>query len=145
MGTRCNVIIKFGDTKIILYRHYDGYLEVTGESVLNKLRLAELRHTETGIINVAKLVQLFLVQDNDYRLETDCACDGEFVYEINLKSEYQHGAHYNFSSLVSLTVYQRDNWEEDNYLKWSSAKYDSVDYDCDFEKLINKLQNRRVA
>ena len=41
MGTRCNVMIKFSDTKIILYRHYDGYLEVTGESVLNKLRLAE--------------------------------------------------------------------------------------------------------
>ena len=77
-------------------------------------------------------------------LRLTALCDDALSMRLILKSEYQHGAHYIFLRF-SLTVYQRDNWNEDNYLKCSSEKYDSVDYDCDFEKLINKLQNRRVA
>lgn len=33
MSTRCNVIIKDGCTKIILYRHSDGYPDCTGEDL----------------------------------------------------------------------------------------------------------------
>ena len=146
MGTRCNIIIKFGDTKIRLYRHWDGYLTMTGQDVLDKLRQSEKRNTqERGIINIAKLVQLFLINDNDYRLENEASGDLEYVYEINLQTEYSHGAHYNHSSLIGVNVFARKNWQEDNPKDWHKVRFKSCDYDGDFQKHIDELQKKEVA
>ena len=38
MGTRCNVLLTYGSTKIWLYRHWDGYVSMTGADLANKLR-----------------------------------------------------------------------------------------------------------
>lgn len=37
MSTHCNVIVKFGKTKVYLYRHHDGYLSSTGVDIAEKL------------------------------------------------------------------------------------------------------------
>ena len=146
MSTRCNVIIKFGDTKIRLYRHCDGYLTGAGQDVLDKLRQSEIRNTQDkGIINIAKLVQLFLINDYEYRLETELAGDLEYVYEINLKSEYSHGAHYNNSSLIGVDVFTRQDWKEDNPKNWPKLSFKSFDYWGDFQNHIDELHKKEVA
>ncbi len=37
MSTRCNIVIEYGETKIWLYRHHDGYLAATGRDLLDKV------------------------------------------------------------------------------------------------------------
>ena len=146
MGTRCNVIIKFGDTKIRLYRHYDGYLTMTGQDVLDKLRQSEIRNTEErGTINIAKLVQLFLINDNEYRLETEPSGDLEYVYEINLKSTYSHGAHYNHSALIMVNVFTRQNWQKDKPEDWPKLSFKNFAYSGNFQKHIDELVKKEVA
>lgn len=140
MGTRCNVIIKFGDTKIRLYRHWDGYPTMTGQDILNKLRQSELKHAQgRGIIDVARLVQLFLVQANDYRLEIAEAGDLEYVYEIDIQSEYQHAAHYNQGAMVSLTLFTRTSWEQKTSKNFEKEKFTSFGYHGDFQKFIDRM------
>jgi hypothetical protein len=38
MSTRANIVVSMGDTKVILYRHHDGYARSTGVDLVNKLR-----------------------------------------------------------------------------------------------------------
>ena len=40
MSTRCNIIIHHGASKIMLYRHYDGYLANTGADLAEKFAAA---------------------------------------------------------------------------------------------------------
>jgi hypothetical protein len=38
MGTRCNIVIEYGASRVYLYRHWDGYLAETGADLARKLQ-----------------------------------------------------------------------------------------------------------
>lgn len=38
MSTRCNIVITFGNSKLFVYRHCDGYLAVTGADIATRLQ-----------------------------------------------------------------------------------------------------------
>jgi|TARA_X000001382_G_scaffold95460_1_gene69888 hypothetical protein len=132
MGTRCNVVINFGDTKVRIYRHWDGYLSMTGQDVFNKIKSATKRDYNSGkdAINIAQLVQSFLI-DGNYRLDSEQAGDLQYIYEINFNDVYQNSEDYNKSNLKSLVLHSR------NYGKWDTEVFYSVDYLSDFDKKIS--------
>lgn len=133
MGTRCNVIINFGDTKVRIYRHWDGYLAMTGQDVFNKIQSATKKDYNSGkdAINIAQLVQSFLI-DGNYRLDSEQAGDLEYIYEINFNDVYQNSKDYNKSNLKSLVLHSRNYGD-----KWDTEVFYSVDYLSDFDKKIS--------
>ena len=135
MGTRCNVVINFGDTKIRIYRHYDGYLAITGEDILNKLSASNVRNYDTkkNTINIAQLVQSFLV-DGNYRLESEQGGDLEYIYELNFNDVYQCGNDYNKSNLKNVILHERDM----DTRKWSSQTFKEVGVLSEFQAVVTK-------
>ncbi len=37
MGTRSNIVVNYGSTKTIIYRHWDGYIENAGYDIASTL------------------------------------------------------------------------------------------------------------
>lgn len=90
MGTRTNIIVKHGSTKIYFYRHYDGYPAATGADLVEKLR-----DCETDIVGnfVAKLLAeryestSYKQAQPVYELTTEVHGDIEYVYCIEFPVE----------------------------------------------------------
>tara|TARA_Y100000401_G_scaffold65333_1_gene52062 strand:+ start:832 stop:1371 length:540 start_codon:yes stop_codon:yes gene_type:complete len=73
MGTRCNIRIKAGDTKLWIYRHWDGYPAETGVDLARKLV-----NVKTADEFIAKLLK-----DDAYEVTTEQHGDIEYLYKIN--------------------------------------------------------------
>ena len=109
MGTRSNTILKDGKTKIVLYRHYDGYPSANGISLANIMtetvafsKNYESETTSDGTVittiddDFRKPIQFFLEEslshNGIYRIENDVCLDSEFIYEITfLDDKFKFG------------------------------------------------------
>jgi hypothetical protein len=109
MGTRSNTILKDGKTKIVLYRHYDGYPSANGISLANIMtetvafsKNYESETTSDGTVittiddDFRKPIQFFLEEslshNGIYRIENDVCLDSEFIYEITfLDNQFTFG------------------------------------------------------
>lgn len=81
MGTRCNILLKNGATKVWLYRHWDGYPSCTGADLA--------RHIQKADGNAGTLLKNLLTQERDnepgrveYELTNDVHGDIEWLYVI---------------------------------------------------------------
>lgn len=76
MATRCNIQINDPNTEIWLYRHWDGYPEVTGEDMKDYLRYMM---PETA----SQLAEAIVNNDSEhYRYTKSQHGDIEYLYQI---------------------------------------------------------------
>ncbi len=113
MSTRANITINKGETKIILYRHHDGYPTETGIDILNKIK----RNTST-----IGLVSDFLNAEYKhgrkvYEITNEIHGDIEYNYEINvprMSYNYKHkDAEGRYTNMPKITVKERKLIETD--------------------------------
>ena len=127
MSTRANITIKNGESKIILYRHYDGYPTNTGIDILNRIKRSK---------TTSDLVSDFLTATNWsgfenppkklYEITTEIHGDIEYDYEITVP-KYNHNFHYedsegNYPNMPTITVKER------KIINGLASGFDSDDY-----------------
>lgn len=78
MSTRCNIIIKKGEDKVLLYRHCDGYPSATGRDLLKLCSECKF--------DVFKLFK-YLANSGAYELSSFKHGDAEYEYVIDLDSK----------------------------------------------------------
>lgn len=96
MSTRSNVLVKYGENRIYFYRHYDGYLAVTGADLLRKMQ--EATSGEALIENLISQKRGGSGHDKDqkqYEITNMAHGDIEFFYIINAEeSTIQYASGY---------------------------------------------------
>jgi hypothetical protein len=110
MSTRANITINNGDSKIILYRHYDGYPTNTGIDILNRIKRSK---------HISDLVSDFLTATMDwmtspkklYEITSEIHGDIEYDYEIKVP-KYGYNFHHkdadgNYTNMPTITVKER--------------------------------------
>lgn len=75
MATRCNIIIKRGEQKILIYRHCDGYPSETGRDLLKICGKAGY--------DLFEIIQAF-AESGHYELSRVKHGDAEYEYTIDL-------------------------------------------------------------
>ena len=88
MSTRCNIIIREGKDKILLYHHHDGYPEGVGKDLLNYMQKTCDEHRGVCAESVAReLVKNETsrtgLNDNGYVPAICIHYDIEYLYEID--------------------------------------------------------------
>ena len=88
MATRSSVLIKEGKKSILLYHHWDGYIEGVGFDLLKRFWLTKDRYfnNDKGFV-FAETIANALVKDIEANYEIVCFehCDIEFLYMIDVK------------------------------------------------------------
>jgi len=89
MSTRGNVIVKYGATKVVFYRHHDNYISEGGYELATLIK-----HN----VNAPALIKDMLtrqrgiyIHDMDrplYRLESATAGDSEYTYTLTFGGDY---------------------------------------------------------
>ena len=89
MGTRCNVVINYEETKINLYRHWDGYYSETGYDLavrlnhsFNKIGNANAEKFFDSVFNAQRSVSVHDMDKKQYELTTELHGDIEYLYEF---------------------------------------------------------------
>ncbi len=122
MGTRCMVIIKDGDTKINLYRHWDGYLSETGYDLAT--RLFHCFNKTTGYASASKFFDIVFnaqrtpyIHDEpnkrQYELTNQIHGDVDFIYRFTF-DEYRSGA-------VNVNINERTAFKADGKHEWETV------------------------
>ena len=143
MGTRCNIKIETGNTKLWVYRHWDGYPAETGVDLARKL------------VNVKSSKEFInkLLNDDAYEVTTGQHGDIEYLYNISFSKDYEKRASLKcitFETLERsgfntnqdedtfnhLNNYYRTQYDEDKKLSFKS--YDLLD-DTTKKEILNKL------
>ena len=124
MGTRSNIIIKCGKTNIVLYKHYDGYLEGAGKDLYEALVTSKYSHfdEDRDQYNIAKLISKLLINDHSYRIDDQIAGDIEYLYIFDFTDTYEHGEHYNRVKLKSIIVDQDHEYGNGGKVKFKSLR-----------------------
>jgi hypothetical protein len=91
MATRSNIIIKFGSSKLYLYRHWDGYPAVTGADLVQKLR--ESKFNPKAFVN-ALLTEKRGGEGHDkdraqYELTSEIHGDIQCLYRFEFAEDYK--------------------------------------------------------
>jgi len=92
MATRCNVLITYGDTSMILHRFDHGYPAVVGAALIEAVRRHQHK-TATGMsIDVTDAVLYLLKLETEYalrfQLAPDYAGDIDWLYALHLPERY---------------------------------------------------------
>ncbi len=95
MSTRSNIIIKNGKTNILLYRHWDGYLEGAGQDLHDDLISSNFAIEDKENFNISKFLNKLLEDGSSYRIDDQLGGDIEFLYTFQFEDTYEHGDHYN--------------------------------------------------
>ena len=98
MGTRSNILIEYGSTKIFLYRHWDGYPEVTGYDLA---RILSRPNEPDKKLGWAGTFLTRLLEQDDYELTTDLHGDIEYLYQFNFSTT---------KPACRIRVYDRGDW-----------------------------------
>lgn len=107
MSTRSNIIIKNGKTNILLYRHWDGYLEGAGQDLHDDLISSNFAIEDKENFEISKFLKKLLNCENgSYRIDDQLGGDIEYLYTFEFEDTYEHGAHYNRVKLKSIEVDQ---------------------------------------
>jgi hypothetical protein len=95
MSTRCNIVVSYGNTKVYLYRHCDGYAAETGADIVTKLQ-SKSDITATAFIG-ALLAERYDATSYDpiprsvYEVTTDIHGDIEWLYAVRFsETRMQH-------------------------------------------------------
>ena len=95
MSTRCNIIIKdarYGDGRVILYHHCDGYPEGVGVQLRKVLACYNGEHFPTEGRAVYSIANRLVkdqtgLNDKEYEITTCVHSDIDFLYEITFDYE----------------------------------------------------------
>lgn len=85
MSTRCNIIIKWQNKKIVLYHHHDGYPEGVGRDL--KFYLSKIHYWCDEAIARNLVKNTAGLRDNEYEPSMGLHGDIEYVYEIDCRRE----------------------------------------------------------
>tara|TARA_Y100001937_G_C7079560_1_gene312248 strand:+ start:322 stop:792 length:471 start_codon:yes stop_codon:yes gene_type:complete len=155
MGTRCNVVINYGQTKINLYRHWDGYYAETGYDLAMRLfhsfNGAGNTSAERFFDNVYNAQREPNIHDKpgkrQYELTTEKHGDIEYYYSFIFSPVYCDSVRVLFSSrsLVTIKGEIKERWKidyETNVTKETIG--DLIDFMRD-KKLAMQERARKVA
>lgn len=89
MGTRSVICIEYGDTKVNLYRHWDGYISVGGYELATLLNhYPNMKQFILGCLNRQRGIYVHDIERPLYEL-LDCDASGvgdaEYIYKIKTK------------------------------------------------------------
>lgn len=132
MSTRSNIIIKNGKTNILLYRHWDGYLEGAGQDLHDDLISSNFAIEDKENFNISKFLNKLLEDGSSYRIDDQLVGDIEFLYTFQFEDTYEHGDHYNRVKLKSIEVDQ-----DHQYGRGGKKKYKTL---SEFQDDINKAR-----
>lgn len=132
MSTRSNIIIKNGKTNILLYRHWDGYLEGAGQDLHDDLISSNFATEDKENFNISKFLNKLLEDGSSYRIDDQLGGDIEFLYTFQFEDTYEHGDHYNRVKLKSIEVDQ-----DHQYGRGGKKKYKTL---SEFQDDINKAR-----
>ena len=133
MSTRSNIIIKNGKTNILLYRHWDGYLEGAGQDLHDDLISSNFAIEDKENFEISKFLKKLLNCENgSYRIDDQLGGDIEYLYTFEFEDTYEHGAHYNRVKLKSIEVDQ-----DHQYGRGGKKKYKTL---SEFQEDINKAR-----
>tara|TARA_R110002126_G_scaffold180477_1_gene329238 strand:+ start:139 stop:549 length:411 start_codon:yes stop_codon:yes gene_type:complete len=132
MSTRSNIIIKNGKTNILLYRHWDGYLEGAGQDLHDDLISSNFAIEDKENFNISKFLNKLLEDGSSYRIDDQLGGDIEFLYTFQFEDTYEHGDHYNRVKLKSIEVDQ-----DHQYGRGGKKKYKTL---SEFQEDINKAR-----
>ena len=132
MSTRSNIIIKNGKTNILLYRHWDGYLEGAGQDLHDDLISSNFAIEDKENFNISKFLNKLLEDGSSYRIDDQLGGDIEFLYTFQFEDTYEHGDHYNRVKLKSIEVDQ-----DHEYGRGGKKKYKTL---SEFQDAINKAR-----
>ena len=134
MSTRANITINKGESKIILYRHYDGYPTVTGIDILNKIK----RNTDTNGLVSDLLSESYEGGKKVYEITNEIHGDIEYDYEINvpkLSYNFKHkDVEGKYTSMPKITIKERkiiETYEDgvrDYLISWTTI-HDNETYE----------------
>ena len=133
MSTRSNIIIKNGKTNILLYRHWDGYLEGAGQDLHDDLISSNFAIEDKENFEISIFLKKLLNCENgSYRIDDQLGGDIEYLYTFQFEDSYEHGAHYNRVKLKSIEVDQ-----DHQYGRGGKKKYKTL---SEFQDDINKAR-----
>ena len=135
MSTRSNIVVNYGDSKIFIYRHWDGYLEATGYDIASTL----IHHS-----NPNSFVRELLSKKEDssftrnakyqYELTSEIHGDIEWLYTITFPQFYSDDDIFiNFE--IKERKYYPDpaiGWKTVRSLKLDPKNTQSMDQDLNF-------------
>jgi len=127
MSTRANITIKNGESKIILYRHYDGYPTNTGIDIANRIK----RSRDTSALVSDFLDATFDSNDRKvYEITSEIHGDIEYDYEITVPkfgyNFYHKDTDGNYTNMPTVTVKERkiietfDDGARDYLVSWTT-------------------------
>ena len=145
MSTRCNIVIKSGQSTVYMYRHCDGYLAETGADLLAKIEAAN------GVADkfLRSLFSEYYEQQSYekqprrvYELTTELHGDIEHCYTIEFKDDFVTGK-------VSIRHAERPkSWGDDNLetgdWAWMGKRH-TTDSLRDAVNTERKASNARLA
>ena len=123
MSTRSNIVLNYGENEINIYRHWDGYLAMTGYDLLCHLLHSKLNPNKflTKLLNSKNSPSTIREADNQYELTSGIHGDSEYLYEIDFIMIDMTVKSINLK--ISNRVYG-DNWEILHHLK--NIKFDEL-------------------
>ena len=88
MSTRANIEISYGETKIMLYRHHDGYPAVTGRNICKNLWSAWNPWERGGKeVFLSQMINQTSGDKRCYSLTDDIHGDVEYFYKVEFMGE----------------------------------------------------------
>ena len=159
MGTRCNVIVKHGDTKINLYRHWDGYYAETGYDLMTRLwhcmgagrfdgsRGFHFNKFVTNLINAKREPYRFDPADAEqYQLTNGIHGDVDFIYRFTWKDVNKVILKFSQRRLVKDSKGElQEKWTTDISKTVNSETIEEVFKFMEDEKLAMRKRARKVA
>jgi hypothetical protein len=116
MGTRANIVIEYGKTRIFLYRHWDGYLASAGADLVEAVNK---RQSATELLG-ALLAEKFDGEDKAvYEITSGIHGDIEYLYRVKYP-EYGDGMGW-----VLIGYAKRYGWDKD--LELSAVGLDTME------------------
>ena len=159
MGTRCNVIVKHGDTKINLYRHWDGYYAETGYDLMTRLWHSmgagrfdgsigfSFNKFATNLINAKREPYRYdPAEKEQYELTNGIHGDVEFIYRFTWKDTNRVILNFSQRKLVKDSKGElQSEWVTDISKTVNSETIKEIMQFMEDEKLAMRERARKIA
>ena len=134
MGTRCNVVINYGKTKLYLYRHWDGYYAETGDHLRNILFHS---FSDGGYTKAAKFINNLLAAKRDVN-KWDSPDKPQYEVTSQEHGDIEYKYTFTFMESFEQPVIVRMVCERAEYVKNLHGSYDGTKWVCDFDMWLKK-------
>ena len=106
MGTRSNMVVTYGNSKTIIYRHWDGYIEGAGYDIASTLiNNPSPKDFVRELLNKKEQDSFTRAGQYIYELTSEIHGDIEYWYELNFPTYYyEHSG----NNVIKFKIYQRD-------------------------------------